>query len=79
MIYWIKRASDSKMKLIQEEKKKHIKFHSLLKSHRHSFWMVMVQQWQVGIPCKKHILMIQDSKLKGMLKAVKARDMMETS
>ena len=39
----------------------------------------MVQQWQVGIPCKKPILMIQDSKLKGMLKAVKAQDMMETS
>ena len=39
----------------------------------------MVQQWQVGIPCKKHILMIKGNKQKEMLKVVKAQDMMETS
>ena len=67
------------MELIQEERKKHTKLHSLLKSHRHSFWIVMVQQWQVGIPCKKHTLMIKGNMQKVMLKVVKAQDMMETS
>ena len=79
MISWIEQALDNKMKLKQEKRKKHIKCLSLLKSLKHSFWIVMDQQWQVVIPCKRHILMIQGSKLKEMLRAVKAQDMMETN